>query len=523
MGTNGDRARAAAESTANGHGYGERGEGHRRSPWIGIDARMDPVRWARLLRRAHELALEKGARPSILRELVLHSWRRAASAQVDPDATAPKVLDAAATRRALADHPVSHLLPTIESMLAEATEDARYFAVISDAQGVLLWADGHPRAMSIAVGPGFLPGHLCSERAVGTNAIGTAIELDHPVQIFSAEHFNRRLHAWTCSAAPIHDPETRELIGALDISGDFRTGHPHSLSLVSAVARVVEGELAQKATLRNERLKALYLERMARGVKGRSALVSRTGRVLAASPSGWLGPHVEAPAEEGKVALPGGLEATAEPIGEGARILWQTRRRPRPRRRPRLLVEALGRERVRISLRGERTELSPRHGEIVVLLALNPDGLSGEALGSRLYGSGWTPVTVRAELSRLRRVVQDAIAHNPYRLDADVNADFLDTERLLERGEVLDAVKAYRGPLLPASDAPGIAAARRRIDAEVRACALADDDAATLYAWACAPAGRDDLRAHRRLLELLSASDPRRELIASRLEGRNGR
>ncbi len=152
-----------------------------------------------------------------------------------------------------------------------------------------LWAGGHREALQIAVGPGFLPGHLCSERAVGTNAVGTALELDHPVQIFSAEHFNRRLHGWTCSAAPIHDPESHRILGVLDLSGSFRTGHPHSLSLVSAVARVIEDKLAEELRRRDERLKALYLERVAPGTRERSALITSAGRVLAASPRGWLG------------------------------------------------------------------------------------------------------------------------------------------------------------------------------------------------------------------------------------------
>ncbi len=466
----------AVESTAGGHGHRETANpAPRRSSWVAIGSQVDPVRWARLLRRAHELALQNGTRPSILREVVARSWRRAASHRVDPDAVAPRILDGAATRRALAGHPVSRLLPLVESMLAEATEDARYFAVVSDAQGVLLWADGHPKAMRIADGPGFLPGHLASERAVGTNAIGTALEIDHPVQIFSAEHFNRRLHGWTCSAAPIHDPESGAPLGVLDISGDFRTGHPHSLSLVSAVARVVEGELSREAERRNEHVKSLYLERLTRGMNGRSALVSRTGRVLAASPRGWLGSRVEVRDEDGMLTTPAGVRVAAEPIGDaGARILWQTGRRRRSARRPRLRIEALGRERVRVSLGRERVELSPRHGEIVLLLALNPNGLSGSELGSRVYGADRRPVTVRAEVSRLRRVLGPVLARNPYRLDAQVSADFIELERRLESGDVARAVRCYRGPLLPASTVPSIAEARRRIESAVRSCARAD-------------------------------------------------
>jgi hypothetical protein len=394
---------------------------HARSPWVGIDPEVDPVRWSRLLRRAHELALSKGRPPSILRDVVAHSWARAARAGVDPDGPAPKMLDAPETAHALAQHPVSHLLPLIEGMLSEATEDARYFAVLSDAEGVLLWAGGHPEALQIAVAPGFLPGHLCSESAVGTNAVGTALELDHPVQIFSAEHFNRRLHGWTCSAAPIHDPETHEILGVLDLSGSFRTGHPHSLSLVAAVARVVEDRLAAERASRDERLKALYLDRVARGVRERTALVTRAGRVLAASPRGWLGSRIRLPKGEG-LTLPTGEQVLAEPIrGAADAILIRAGRRGARRPRPKLAVQALGHRRAVVELDGDTFELSPRHSEIVALLAAHPEGLTSRDLAHELYGPGGKRVTVRAEMSRLRRVLGPVLERNPYRLDAEIS------------------------------------------------------------------------------------------------------
>ena len=391
------------------------------SPWIGVDSGVDPVRWAGLLRRAHELALSNGVAPSILRELVARSWQRAASAGVDPDRPAPKMLNTDETARSLARHPVSHLLPLIEKSLAEATEDARYFAALSDAEGVLLWAGGPPRALEIAVGPAFLPGHLASESAVGTNAIGTALALDHPVQIFSAEHFNRLLHGWTCSAAPIHDPESDEILGVLDLSGEFRTGHPHSLSLVSAVAMVVEDKLAEEQARRDERLREMYLERIGTWSRQRSALVSRSGRVLAASPRGWLGRRVELPAEETSVTLPNGSVVTSEPIGQsGARILLPMPR-GRAARRRRLRLEALGRRRACLVMGGERIKLTPRHSEIMVLLMLHPEGLTSRELGRELYGPNCNLVTVRAEMSRLRRLLGPLLATRPYRLEADLD------------------------------------------------------------------------------------------------------
>ena len=429
---------------------------------------MDPVRWAKLLRRAHELALTDGNSPSILRTLVAQSWKRSAAAGVNPDRPAPRMLDDAETARSLARNPISHLLPMVESLLADATEDARYFAALSDADGVLLWAGGHSGALEIAEAPAFLPGHLASESAVGTNAIGTALVLDHPVQIFSAEHFSRLLHGWTCSAAPIHDPETHEILGVLDLSGEFRSGHPHSLPLVGAVARVVEDKLAEEQARRDERLRQLFLERIGARSRLRSALVSRTGRVLAASPRGWLGRRIEPPADKESLTLADGTEVTAEPIGrEGARIVFPAAGGQVHRTLPRVHLEVLGRRRARITLGDQVSTLSPRHSEIAVLLMLQPAGLSSKQLAHELYGPGSNPITVRAEISRLRQLLGDVLASNPYRFEADLDSDWGLVQRLLRRGDVAQAADHCPGPLLVGSEIPAIEAARNRTESAV--------------------------------------------------------
>ena len=67
----------------------------------------------------------------------------------------------------------------------------------------------------------FAEGTLWSEPGAGTNAIGTAVALDHAVQVFGPEHFSEPVQRWTCSAAPIHDPDTGALIGVIDLTGDF--------------------------------------------------------------------------------------------------------------------------------------------------------------------------------------------------------------------------------------------------------------------------------------------------------------
>lgn len=460
----------------------------RRNPWAAVRTDVDLLAWARLLRRAHDLALRRGTSAAIVREIVASSWMRCISAGVDPERPAPRMLDQPHVTARLQAHPLHGQLPLIRSMLGDAIDAGEYLMALSDADGVLLWADGHSAALQRAEKPHFLPGFLCSEAAVGTNAVGTALVLDQPVQIFSAEHFSRLLHAWTCAAAPIHDPETHRTLGAINVSGSYRSTHPHSLSLVCAVARAVEAGLAQEALRRDERLKSAYVERVALTSRRRSALVTADGRIVMSLPAGWMRERVEIPADGGVVSVSPGIDVIADPIDDGrAHILWQIANGRAGVPRPKLGLQALGRPRCSVSMLGRQSDLGLRHSEILVLLALNPQGLSGKELAVHLYGTPDKRVTVRAEMSRLRKLLGPMLAANPYRLVAQVRADFLGIQQLLDEGRRGAAAERYAGPLLPRSEVPAIAAARRALDGAVHA----GDPEASVTAGA---AGAGDVR-----------------------------
>jgi hypothetical protein len=126
------------------------------------------------------------------------------------------------------------------------------------------------------------------------------------------------------------------------------------------------------------------------------------------------------------------------------------------------VIAALGRDEVVLTLGGRRIRLGRRHSELLVLLLCHPEGRTGDQLGLDLYHDDQNPVTVRAELSRLRRIIGPALLDSrPYRLRADLDADFRIVGRLLESGRMAEALAAYTGPLLPSSDAPGVSRLRR--------------------------------------------------------------
>jgi hypothetical protein len=439
------------------------------SPWVAKDVAADPVARARLLRRAHEVVLGGYGTPPILRGPIVESWRRCLSAGVDPDRPAPAVLGPEETAARLAGHPLTEVLPAIRALAGAVAHDARQLLAIAGADGLLLHAEGHPSMLEAAEQPGFLPGRLCSETAVGTNAIGTALEIDHALQVFSAEHFNRLLHGWASAAAPVHDPRTGATLGAIGLCGPFRSAHPHTLSLAGAVARVAEAELERALARREAQWRDRYFQLVARASRSPSALVDPTGAVLTASPPGWAGARVDLVRGTGPVAVgEEGMTGVAEPLGGGAHVVWGVPDTAGDAPRPVLRLRLLGVPAATAWADGVRLRLGLRHSELVALLALARDGVGGGELARGLYGPGAPVVTLRAEIARLRRVLGMVVAHNPYRLLAEVHADVLEVEHLLQRGD-LDAARArYSAPLLPASRAPAIVAARRRIELRLR-------------------------------------------------------
>lgn len=88
----------------------------------------------------------------------------------------------------------------------------------------------------------FQIGEFWDEETKGTNAMGLVKIEEKPLQVFAAEHFSRMNHGITCSGAPIRG-ENGEMIGILDVSGDYHHAHAHTLGMVVAAAQAIENLL----------------------------------------------------------------------------------------------------------------------------------------------------------------------------------------------------------------------------------------------------------------------------------------
>jgi hypothetical protein len=496
--------------------------------WLAIDVGTAPMVRAQELRFAWEQFVEElergeeGEDSQLVREPIADSWRRSFAAGIEPagNRLAPVVADEDETHELWDQHPLARALPLIRECMAETAEQGGYLIVISDADGVLLSIEGSAAVrMRAAEVMNFAEGTLWSEPGAGTNAIGTALAVDHAVQVFGPEHFHEPVQRWVCSAAPIHDPETGTLLGIIDLTGDFSTVHPASLAVATATAAAVERQLLLSLQERDARLRARYGEAVAHDPATR-ALVAPSGRPITRLPTGWcVKNRLTLPPGGGELVLPSGAHAVAEPAGPAldAYVVRALDRRPRAGSRPLLKLSLLGHDRAVIEIDGRREELRPRLAEILGLLCTSPHGMSAERLCADLYGDGGSVSTVRVEVSRLRKLLGPWIDTDPYRLTCDVETDARRVQALLAAGDVRAAAEEYAGPVLPASDAPGVARERDHLDAWLRQAVMTADDPDALWAWLQTAGGEEDLGAWKRLLAQLPYRDPRRSLCAARV------
>ena len=128
------------------------------------------------------------------------------------------------------------------------------------------------------------------------------------------------------------------------------------------------------------------------------------------------------------------------------------------------------------------------------------------------------PVTIRAELSRLRGAVGHIeLGSRPYRVLSRVDSDVSVLRELLATGRLRQAVAVYRGAILPQSTAPAVARLRDETHMHLRSSLLASDDADALLSFADTEHGRDDHDVWARTLQVLPARSPRRAQVVAQL------
>ncbi|WP_240916863.1 GAF domain-containing protein [Nocardioides sp. HDW12B] len=374
---------------------------------------------ARALRRMHDAVLGGASPPVAPRPLVARSWTRVMRLGLDPTRTnARDPLGRAEVERRRRGSALSLVIDDIRAVLGSVADASRFITVVTDPDGVILWREGSARVLQQADSLGFSEGATWTEDHVGTNAIGTALAEAAPVQLFSAEHFEEGQIPWYCTAAPLHDPRTGELLGVVDVSGPALTLHPAIIALVETAAKLAEAQLWRHHQERLERLRR----------SAEHVLATTSGPLLLVDDHGWVAHHTGVAARD-RIAVPDAQRALAVPglglclperLSEG----WLVRPSAGDATVTATLDLTADEAVLAVSSADGswRTPLSPRHAAVLQqLAAAGRTGLTAADLSRALFGDDAHQVTVRAEVSRLRRTVGALVATRPYRVAADVS------------------------------------------------------------------------------------------------------
>ncbi|MDF3298533.1 helix-turn-helix domain-containing protein [Streptomyces tropicalis] len=381
-------------------------------------AAVDAAQAARMMSevRSATLAGQRSRLPP--RPVIGRSWERVLRSGVDPERGARAgLLPREEVERRREASPLRLVLPVLREGLLSVADAAHHIVVVADAEGRVLWREGNAAVLRRADGVGFEPGADWGEGAVGTNGVGTPAVVRRPVQVFAAEHFVGALASWTCAGAPLTDPRDGRLIGVVDVSGPLETMHPATLAWVGSVAKLAEARLRELHLTSLERLRAVAAPVLAR-LGGRAMVVDRDGWTAAVAGLPYTA-RIALPgtASAGRGWLPAVGPCSLEPLAGG----WLVRADGEPGGPGpvRIVLDLSRPRRWTVTLDGAAGpwshDLSPRHAELLYLLAVHRSGRSAAELAEDVFGDPARRVTVRAEMSRVRRYLGAFLEHRPYR------------------------------------------------------------------------------------------------------------
>ncbi|MGC7948993.1 MULTISPECIES: sigma-54-dependent Fis family transcriptional regulator [Bacillus] len=178
-----------------------------------------------------------------INERISESWHRCKEANVDPHINkGQKILSSNIfqDQKKKSEIFLDIAIPQIQNM-RKTIDELQMMALLIDPDGYVLSLSGNEQTLKRAKHINFIEGVKWTEAAVGTNAIGTALEIEEAIMISGTEHYSVASHSWSCAAAPIHNDDGK-LIGVLDFSCPIEFSHPYMLGMVTSIAHAIERE-----------------------------------------------------------------------------------------------------------------------------------------------------------------------------------------------------------------------------------------------------------------------------------------
>jgi len=222
---------------------------------------------------------------SAVRAPILDSWQRCRQAGVDPARQCPPCIGDAARIEALLQTNRALLTAAANTwaLLSPTLGASEVVFVVADPHGVVIDVQGNPALVAAAAARGTAPGYDWGEASSGTNALGTAAVLGHPVIVHSTEHYCETGKVWDCAATPVRRLSDGTLLGLVDITSMGGLSDHHSLALAVTAGHQVEHTLHAQELARTVRLLQWYRTPGVPWQHRPSLLVDGRGHVITAN------------------------------------------------------------------------------------------------------------------------------------------------------------------------------------------------------------------------------------------------
>lgn len=228
-----------------------------------------------------------------IRPLMYESWQRCQEQSIHPLPNQTAItLSQEEIEAFWQDDLLQRILKPLLYQQKEAAMDSGHLVTFCNAAGEIVHLDGNLSLMLKAEDMNFVLGSSWAENRAGTNAIGTSLVTGTPVQVFAGEHFCQEVQKWTCSAAPIRDPATGDILGVFNLTGLWRVNHPQSLAAVISVKQTIENYLRNQLEQERLRLTERFYKLVSSPRCSPFLVLDRGGKVIHASETlyeqGWI-------------------------------------------------------------------------------------------------------------------------------------------------------------------------------------------------------------------------------------------
>lgn len=140
---------------------------------------------------------------SCVRPEILESWKRSKQSGVNPvEINYSNLSSSQLNLKINKNIDIIDIVHPYLERLYEMVKGSGSYILLCDREGYIIDFKGDADIIAKGGTTKLGPGAMRDEKSVGTNAIGTALFLKQPIQIWGEEHYAEKHKGYTCSGAP---------------------------------------------------------------------------------------------------------------------------------------------------------------------------------------------------------------------------------------------------------------------------------------------------------------------------------